>query len=145
MRSILFYQLARLQRRYPTVHRNGSSALALISRIVEKLRLQTDTFVPQMFRDVYSDVTSNLCESRTASDEGSEPWKGSEPSSSKYSLELMERGARMVMEMREATDQSRGAVVRVARQLGVQPTRGAAALRAPSRDRRRSTIRDDEQ
>ena len=39
----------------------------------------------------------------------------------KYPLELMERGARMVLEMRAETGASRGAVARVAKQLGVHP------------------------
>ncbi len=43
------------------------------------------------------------------------------PAPRKYPLELMEREARMVVEMRQAAGQSRGAVVRVARQLGVHP------------------------
>jgi transposase len=39
----------------------------------------------------------------------------------KYPLELMERGVRMVFEVREETGESRGAVTRVAKQLGVHP------------------------
>ena len=39
----------------------------------------------------------------------------------KYPLELMERGARMVLEMCAETGVSRGAVARVAKQLGVHP------------------------
>lgn len=43
------------------------------------------------------------------------------PAPRKYPLELMEHGVRMVIEMRQATGQSRGAVARVVKQLGVHP------------------------
>ncbi len=43
------------------------------------------------------------------------------PAPRKYPLELMERGARMVLEAREGTGEARGAVARVAKQLGVHP------------------------
>jgi transposase len=39
----------------------------------------------------------------------------------KYPLELMQRGVRMVLEVREETGQARGALTRVAQQLGVHP------------------------
>ncbi|MCA1822264.1 MAG: hypothetical protein LC644_11120 [Pseudonocardia sp.] len=43
------------------------------------------------------------------------------PAPRKYPLELMQRGARMVLERRAETGEFRGAVAWVAQQLGVHP------------------------
>jgi transposase len=43
------------------------------------------------------------------------------PALRKYPLELMERGARMVLEARQKSGKSRGAVARVAKRLGAHP------------------------